>query len=135
MRDGDNGKVTELRPRPAAGGGVRVEGEIPERLPRVGSQVWFTFGDPHAIGGDLQKLHMTASEVFPGGRLSGCALTNSNMMAMGPDGRPMPAPPELNYRNVPYSATPRPLTWRWPDPEPGVCCHCGALHVAVGAGA
>lgn len=94
---------------------VEVEGEQPEQQARVGDVVLLTWGDPREIGGATISIPLIVTLVDEKtGRVNGQMITDPTMQGMDPrSGRPVPVPSVVPVGNVPYSSTPRAMTWRY----------------------
>lgn len=112
--------VTELLKKQAKkqeveGVAVEVEGEVPAKAARVADLVILTWGDPNLVGGQTIEIPMIVTLSDPAsGRINGQMICDPTMQGMDPrSGRPVQMPSVVPVANVPYSETPRPLTWRF----------------------
>jgi len=96
---------------------IEVEGDMPEKIARVGDIVLLTWGDPNMIGTPMFDVALVVTLADPKtGRLNGQMITDPTMQGMDPrSGRPVPIPSVVPVANVPFSATQRPMTWRHRD--------------------
>ena len=94
---------------------VEVDGDIPERAPRIADLVVLTWGDPQLVGGPLIDIPFIITLADPKtGRVNGQMITDPTMQGMDPrTGRAIPLPGIAPVANIPYSATPKALTWRY----------------------
>lgn len=108
-------KDKAVEPPPEAGGiAVEVDGELPATAAKVGDIVVLTWGDPTLIGGPTFPIPMIVTLTDEKtGRINGQMVTDPTMQGMDPrTGRSIPLPPVVPVANVPYSDTPRAMTWR-----------------------
>jgi hypothetical protein len=108
-------KDKAVEPPPEAGGiAVEVDGELPSTAAKVGDIVVLTWGDPTLIGGATFPIPMIVTLTDEKtGRINGQMVTDPTMQGMDPrTGRSIPLPPVVPVANVPYSDTPRAMTWR-----------------------
>jgi hypothetical protein len=92
---------------------VEVDGDLPEKAAQIGDVVLLTWGDPQLVGGPTFDVTLVITLTDPAnGRVNGQMITDPTMQGMDARGRPVPLAPIVPVANVPYSSTPRPLTWR-----------------------
>lgn len=108
-------KKAEKQKEEASTVAVEVDGDLPEKAPRTGYLVLLTWGDPQLVGGPLIDIPFIITLADPStGRVNGQMVTDPTMQGMDPrTGRSIPLPGISPVANVPYSATPKPLTWRY----------------------
>lgn len=105
-------KVEKVEPENVA---VEVDGDVPARAPRTADLVLLTWGDPQLVGGPLIDIPFILTLADPAtGRVNGQMITDPTMQGMDPrTGRSIPLPGIAPVANVPYSAKPKALTWRY----------------------
>lgn len=108
-------KKAERQREAASSIAIEVDGEVPEKAPRIGDLVLLTWGDPQLVGGPLIDIAFILTLVDPTtGRVNGQMLTDPTMKGMDPrTGEAVSLPPIVPMGNVPYSATPKAMTWRY----------------------
>lgn len=91
---------------------VEVDGDLPEFFPEIGTVVLVSWGDPNLVNSETTTVPMVVTGCTGEGRVFGQVFTDPRLVGMGPDGRPQAVPSTFPVQNLPYSAEPRPLTWR-----------------------
>jgi hypothetical protein len=101
----------------SAGIAIEVDGDLPEKSPRIGDVVLLSWGDPQLVGGPMIAVPLIVTLTDPAtGRVNGQMITDPTMQGMDPrTGRSIPLPGIAPVANVPYANPPRPLTWRHQD--------------------
>ncbi len=91
---------------------VQVDGDTPPFAPSVGDVLIVSWGDPNLIDGQLVELPMILTSLLQGGRVCGQIVTDPQLVGMGPGGQQQRLPVTIPVVNIPFSATPRAMTWR-----------------------
>lgn len=106
-------KKQEATEAPIQAQAVEVEGEVPDTVPKVGDIVLVSWGNPVLIGSPIVTIPCIVTHVLATGRLNGQMFFDPTSEGVDPaSGRPVSLPPVAPIANVPYSKTPRALTWR-----------------------
>ena len=108
-------KKAEQRETEAEGMVVEVHGDLPERAARVADVVLLTWGDPSLVNSPTIEIPFIVTLSDPAtGRVNGQMVCDPTMQGRDPRTfQQIQMPPIVPVANVPYSATPRPITWRF----------------------
>jgi hypothetical protein len=96
---------------------VPAQLELVEVLPKRGSMVIMTYGDPNIIGGNTVEMVTLVVDCSEEGLVTGWAFTQMGMTAAGPRGQPVALPPLIPVGNLPYNSKGAKLSWRYDTPE------------------
>lgn len=87
----------------------------PSKIPFMGAQVIFMYGNPHAIASPTVPMSaiVTSMGSLDGRIVHGRAFTDPGVSGTTPEGKPIEVPPVIPMIGAKYSTSGAKLTWHW----------------------